>query len=146
MSPTILRARRGDGPCRGFEVYFGICHRADFLAPLCGEDQEPDDYAVVVVLAGIPDGSKLGRCEHPVTRDFFGRFVRSDNWVRFRDTLTHAPREKGREICTAPGRVGPAGLSDAVEMGGDISAANAGDGRSVERLPVLQQVTFNLLV
>jgi hypothetical protein len=59
MRAPVLRPRGRQAPEPLALADFGPSHAADFVAPLAGQDQQPDDSAIVVLPAGVPDVHQL---------------------------------------------------------------------------------------
>jgi hypothetical protein len=68
MRPVILGAARRQRGRRVIKVNFVPAKIADFAAPLAGEEEQPDDVAVVVGLERTPYSVNLVIGEHAIPR------------------------------------------------------------------------------
>ena len=123
----VLGPRGRNRPYAAGEIDLRPRHAADFLPPTCEDHEQPDNPAVVVVLAaaGVPDLGKLGVAQHPLTRLAALRADRPNHRIRFGDPHLHGPGQQRAQLGPAVRRrVGAVLASDHDQPAGDIAAAD----------------------
>ncbi len=59
MREPILGPLPRDGPQRPVQVDLGLGHVSDLIPPLACQNEQPNDAAMMIIPAGVPDSGKL---------------------------------------------------------------------------------------
>src|SRR3974390_1372212 len=135
--PAILGAVGRDGYGAGVGIDLGPIEAADFLAATPSEHQQLNNAPIIVFRCGKPNPGQISIGERPFTRAALLLLVGADDGIVVTEPLANRPIEHCRERATrAVASDGAAVFCECRELGGYISAANAGKRETVERFPV----------
>ena len=90
----VLGSLSGEGPGSVVCIQFAPCHAADFVAAGTGQNQKPDNPAIVIIGAGIPYSSLFGILQHPLTGRLGFRFIGESHRIDVNETLTNRPTKE----------------------------------------------------
>src|SRR6516165_10479641 len=96
MLSMVLGPRRGDGPKLPFEVQLTPLHTPNFIAALTGEDEQPDNPAVIIIPALVPDRREFCLGQNSVARFDRGSIGPGDRIGRDIVALADCPVEQCR--------------------------------------------------
>src|SRR5262245_33615388 len=104
---TLFRQRPIAGVAEAFEDKLTPAHAADLLPSAAEQDQEPGNFAALIITTAAPDRGKLVVTEHTIAR-FRHRWSAGANYRMIgAPALLHAPSVEGRKRATRRGgRVG----------------------------------------